>query len=84
MRLGQCLLVFREGRPFSSFLVEKVDTHETLAGIVHVYKSDAKVTPLGRQVGSQNPPIGLKSVFLYYFFVIFSSTHFGSENGASK
>ena len=84
MRLGQCLLVFREGRPFSSFLVEKVDTHETLAGIVHVYKSDAKVTPLGRQVGSQNPPIGLKSVFLCHFFVIFSSTLFWSQNGASK
>ena len=34
MRLGPCLLVFREGQPFSSFLVEEVDTHETLAGMV--------------------------------------------------
>ncbi len=30
---GQCLLVFGEGRAFSSFSRKNVDTHETLAGI---------------------------------------------------
>ena len=42
MRFGQCLPVFREGRPFSSFLVEKVDTHETLAGMVQSHFMQAR------------------------------------------
>ena len=47
MRLGQCLLVFREGRPFSSFFVEKVDTHGTLAGIVQMADYTIIPSPIG-------------------------------------
>ena len=64
MRLGQCLLVFREGRPFSSFLVEKVDTHETLAGIVpkaeKLVRGPFVDPPSGCHFGAQNAPISKK------------------------
>ena len=64
MRLGQCLLVFREGRPFSNFLVEKVDTHETLAGIVpkaeKLVRGPFVDPPFWGHFGAQNAPIAKK------------------------
>ena len=61
----QCLLVFREGRPFSRFLVEKVDTHETLAGIVpkaeKLVRGPFVDPPSGCHFGAQNAPISKTS-----------------------
>ena len=69
MRLGQCLLGFREGRPFSSFLVEKVDTHETLAGIVpkaeKLVRGPFVDPPSGCHFGAQNAPISKKVKKVY-------------------